>query len=295
MLISVLTILLAMTIIMLSGWIFQRAMNNGGWTDVFWTYGAGLVLAGAALVPPPGSLGSPMRRGLIAVMLLIWAARLGTFGGAAAPTWRQMLVAALVAIWCLRLGTYVAVRVARTAEDVRYADMRRDAGSGFQRQMFWLLIVQAPVTALIGVSVLIAADRPTPGLQASDVAGVVIFLSALTGEALADRQMQRFKADPANAGKVCDRGLWSWSRHPNYLFEALIWVSYAVMGLDPQRPWTIAALAAPLVMWAVVRWGTGIPALEAAMVRSKGEAYVRYQKAVPMLLPAPRRRPAEPN
>jgi steroid 5-alpha reductase family enzyme len=268
MLISVLTILLAMTIIMLSGWIFQRAMNNGGWTDVFWTYGAGLVLAGAALVPPPGSLGSPMRRGLIAVMLLIWAAR---------------------------LGTYVAVRVARTAEDVRYADMRRDAGSGFQRQMFWLLIVQAPVTALIGVSVLIAADRPTPGLQASDVAGVVIFLSALTGEALADRQMQRFKADPANAGKVCDRGLWSWSRHPNYLFEALIWVSYAVMGLDPQRPWTIAALAAPLVMWAVVRWGTGIPALEAAMVRSKGEAYVRYQKAVPMLLPAPRRRPAEPN
>jgi steroid 5-alpha reductase family enzyme len=253
----VIAVLVAMTVVMAVGWTFQRFQENGGWTDVFWTIGTGLTCAVAALVP---------------------VANL-------APTARQLFVGAMVAVWSLRLGGYVALRVARSQEDIRYANLREEWGAAFQRNMFGLLIVQAPVTAAISFSVLMAARRegPFPGLQ--DLAGALVFLLAVAGETLADAQMKAFKADPANRGKVCDTGLWAWSRHPNYFFEALIWVAYPVIAIDPARAWSWASLIAPLVMGLIVRFATGVPPLEAAMLRSKGGAYRDYQARVGALLP----------
>lgn len=252
----------AMAVVMIAGWIVQRAAHNGGWTDVFWTYGTGLTCALAALATTPGLSGIGWRQGLVALML---------------------------AVWSLRLGTYVALRVRRSAEDVRYTEMRREWGAGFQRNMFGLLIVQAPITALISVSVILAAHHPAAGLRWQDGLGAAIFLAALAGESVADRQMKAFKAAPANRGKVCDTGLWAWSRHPNYFFEAVIWWAYAVIGFDLARPWTAAAVIAPVMMYCIVRYLTGVPPLEAAMVRSKGEPYRRYQAQVSVLLPWPKR------
>jgi steroid 5-alpha reductase family enzyme len=262
MLMLVFAVLIAMAVVMLSGWVVQRAAKNGGWTDVFWTYGTGLTCAAAALA---------------------------TSAGLAGVGWRQALVALMLAVWSLRLGTYVALRVIRSPEDVRYSEMRHEWGTGFQRNMFGLLIIQAPITALISVSVILAAHHPAAGLRWQDILGVAIFLAALIGESVADRQMKAFKADAANHGKVCDRGLWGLSRHPNYFFEALIWWAYPVMAFDAAQPWTAAALVAPVLMYAIVRYLTGVPPLEAAMVRSKGEAYRRYQARVSVLAPWPRR------
>jgi steroid 5-alpha reductase family enzyme len=250
----------SMAVIMTTAWTYQRREKNSGWTDVFWTYGTGATCALAALAP---------------------------FGQNDAPTWRQYLVAALVAIWALRLGTYVAVRVAGGAEDVRYATLKREWGEAFQRRMLGLAMVQAPATALLSVSVLLAARRPDPSLRATDVIGAAILALAIAGEAVADRQMKRFKADPANHGKVCDTGLWGWSRHPNYLFEALGWIAYPVIALQPALPWTWAAWVAPVVMFLILRYGTGVPPLEAAQLRSKGDAYRRYQARVSPFLPRP--------
>ena len=260
MTILVLAVLAVMSVVMVTGWAVQRAANNGGWTDVFWTYGTGATCALAALAP---------------------------FGGNPAPTWRQGLVAALVAIWALRLGTYVALRVAKGPEDARYADLREEWGAAFQTRMFGLLIVQAPATALLSVSVLLAARDPHPALRVVDVLGALILAGSIAGEDLADRQMKRFKGDAANKGKVCDAGLWGWSRHPNYLFEAVGWIAYPVIALDVARPWTFAAFVAPVVMFCILRFATGVPPLEAAMVRSKGEAYRRYQARVSAFLPRP--------
>jgi steroid 5-alpha reductase family enzyme len=259
----VLAVLGVMAVIMLIGWTVQRGAGNGGWTDVFWTYGTGATCALASLTP---------------------------IGAQPGVGWRRALVAVMAAAWALRLGGYIAVRVARSREDARYTELRGEWGAKFQRNMFALLIAQAPITALISISVLAAARQPEPGFRWQDALGVAILLGSVLGETLSDRQMKLFKADPANAGRVCDQGLWGWSRHPNYFFEALVWVAYPVIGIDPARPWTWAALIAPAMMIWVVRFGTGVPPLEKAMVKSKGEAYRLYQAEVSPFLPRPRRR-----
>jgi steroid 5-alpha reductase family enzyme len=253
-------ILAAMLAVMSVGWFVQRAANNGGWTDVFWTYGTGATCALAALVPATG---------------------------ASAPSWRQIMIAALVAAWSLRLGTYVAIRVAKGAEDVRYAQLRKDWGDSFPRRMVGLMLIQAPATALLAVSILFAARQPAPDFRPADALGLVILAAAILGEGAADEQMKRFKADPAHKGRVCDTGLWAWSRHPNYLFEFVGWIAYPVIGLNLANPWSWLSFLAPVLMFAILRFGTGVPPLEAAMVASKGEAYRRYQARVSPFLPRP--------
>lgn len=255
-----LAVLIAMAVIMTIGWTVQRGLNNGGWTDVFWTYGTGATCALAALAP---------------------------FGGQTMPNLRQGLVAALLVVWAVRLGTYVAVRVVGGPEDVRYVTLRGDWGAAFQPRMFLLMIVQAPATTLLSISVILAAQTPAPTLRLQDLLGVLILVGAIVGEAVADGQMKRFKADPSNKGKVCDVGLWAWSRHPNYLFEFAGWFAYPMIAIDLHHPMTLASLIAPAVMFAVVRYGSGVPPLEAAMVESKGDSYRRYQARVSPLLPRP--------
>ncbi len=177
------------------------------------------------------------------------------------------------------------MRVARGKEDVRYAVIRRDWGRNFQRKMFGLMIVQAPVSAVLAIAILFAAHQPEQRFRPSDIAGLLILIGAVAGEAIADGQMTRFKADLANHGKVCDRGLWAWSRHPNYFFETLIWVAFPVMGISLARPWSLLSLGAPIVMFLLIRYVSGVPPLEAAMLESKGDAYRRYQQRVAVMLP----------
>jgi steroid 5-alpha reductase family enzyme len=254
-----LAVLILMTGVMLAAWAFGLARRNGGWTDVFWTFGTGGALVGASLFP------------------------LG--GGAPEP--RQWLVAGLVALWALRLGTYVAARVSGHPEDPRYAQFRKDWGAAYPRNMLLVTLPQAPATALLGLSVLIAARTPAPGLDLRDLLGLAVLLAAIGGEALSDAQMKRFKADPANKGKVAESGLWGWSRHPNYFFEWLGWLAYPVIGLDLGRPVTWLTFVAPAVMLLLLTRISGIPPLEAAQLKSKGDAYRRYQARVSAFLPLP--------
>ncbi|MBS0334688.1 MAG: DUF1295 domain-containing protein, partial [Proteobacteria bacterium] len=154
------------------------------------------------------------------------------------------------------------------------------------RNMLFVTLPQAPATALLSLSVLIAAATPGP-LGARDAAGVAILVVAIAGEALADEQMRRFKADPANRGKVAETGLWGWSRHPNYFFEWLAWLAYPAIGLQPAQPITWLSFAAPAVMLLLLTRVSGIPPLEEAQLASKGEAYRSYQRRVSAFVPLP--------
>ncbi len=257
---SITLLLLFMVVVMLVGATTVLLSRNGGWTDVFWTFGTGIAGVAAALPPLQAEPATP----------------------------RQLLVAALVALWAIRLGSYVAVRVASGPEDARYALMRERWGPRFGTRLFWLALAQAPATALLCISIAVAAQRPGP-IGGADIAGFAILLAAIIGEGVADRQMKRFKSDPANKGKVIDTGLWGWSRHPNYVFEWLGWVAYPLIAIDLTGGWPLGwlSLIAPAVMYLILTRVTGVPPLEEVMLQSRGDAYRAYQARVPAFLPNP--------
>ncbi len=204
---------------------------------------------------------------------------------------RQMLVAALGAVWSLRLGLYVAFRVARSqTEDARYAGLRKEWGADFQSRMFALVIIQAPATA--------RADHfpcsPPPhgghvALGLRDLLGALVLAVAIGGEGLADEQMRRFKQTPGH-GRIMDQGLWGWSRHPNYFFEWIGWLAYPIIAFDIAAPATWLTLVAPVIMYLILRFGTGVPALEKIMLESRGDEFRAYQSRVSAFIPYPPRK-----
>ena len=253
-------VLAGMLVIMGIAWAAQRTAGDGGLVDVFWSFGTGACIAAACLAP---------------------------IGDAGAP-WRRVLSAGLMLAWGLRLGGYILARVVRSkTEDARYAAFRRDWGADFQRNMLGLTLVQAPAAALLAISVIAAARAPAAALRAQDIAALAVFLLATGGEALADEQMRRFRADPTNHGRVCHSGLWAWSRHPNYFFEAAIWWTWPIMGLDLHRPASLATLLAPVLMYLLLRYGSGVPPLEETMLASRGQAWRDYQRRVSIFIPLP--------
>jgi steroid 5-alpha reductase family enzyme len=130
---------------------------------------------------------------------------------------RRALIALMVSLWSLRLGAYLYVRVRshHPLEDRRYAQLRRDWGAHVERRMFGFFQLQAALLALLSVPWLLTCLNPRSGLHPLEWVGGLLWLIAIAGEALADRQLQRFKAEPANRGTVCQLGLWRYSRHPN--------------------------------------------------------------------------------
>lgn len=248
-----------MTAVMLAAWAAQRTVRNSGWIDVFWTAGTGAAGVAVALYGSPES-----------------------------ALERQVLVAALIGVWSARLAAHVAVRVARSpSEDARYARYRAAWGAGYERKILVLTLPQAAITTAMMASVALAAWRPG-ALDWRDGAGLLVLSVAIAGESLADRQLAAFRRGAS--GQINQVGLWGWSRHPNYFFEWLGWLAYPVMALDLARPLSLLTLAAPAMMFVVLRYITGVPPLEATMLQSRGEAFRRYQRRVSPFFPLPPKR-----
>ena len=244
---------------MAGAWLVQRMLRNAGWVDAIWSFATGAAGVAGALGPGDG---------------------IGT---------RQVVVAMLAGAWALRLGAHLARRTAGKPEDARYAGFRRDWGERYESRMFWFLQIQAAAALVLAVVVLIAAHNPARGLQVGDVAAVLVLLVALAGEAVADGQLHRWRADPAHRGGICDVGLWRWSRHPNYFFEWLIWVAFALFALpfSGGYPWGWAALAGPVLMYWLLVHVSGIPPLEAQMRASRGGAFEAYAARTSAFFPVP--------
>jgi steroid 5-alpha reductase family enzyme len=128
-------------------------------------------------------------------------------------------------------------------------------------------------------------------LRIRDYFGVLVLLIGIVGEARADALLKTFRSDPANQGRVCDVGLWRCSRHPNYFFEWFGWLAYPVIAISPDSalsyPWGWATLLAPVFMYWILVHVTGIPPLEAQMLRSRGERYRDYQSRTSAFFPLP--------
>lgn len=196
----------------------------------------------------------------------------------------------MVIVWSLRLGIHLARRIAKhhPHEDVRYAKLRAEWGANADRKMFWFFQLQGALQVLLSLPFLFACARPLdPRVPlSSDLFALIaaaLWLTGLLGESLADRQLARFRADPANKGQVCQTGLWNYSRHPNYFFEWLVWVGYAVFALG--SPWGWLGIIAPVLMLHFLLNVTGIPMTEELSLKSKGDAYREYQRTTSAFVP----------
>jgi steroid 5-alpha reductase family enzyme len=252
----------ALSLTMALGWMIQQRSGNSGWVDACWSLSVGTVAAVVAIWPLEPN----------------W------------PHWRQATVAILALAWGLRLGLHIVVRARASSDDPRYSDLIQQWGRDAPRRMFLFLQSQAAVGVVLAVSIALAAHNPNPGLRVQDMVGLGILLAAIAGEAIADRQLRAFKDNPQNRGKICDIGLWSLSRHPNYFCEWLTWIAYPVVAIDfaGYNPYGWLALAAPACMYWVLVYVSGIPPLEHHMLRSRGDAFRRYQRRTRAFFPFPR-------
>ncbi|HWA08146.1 MAG TPA: DUF1295 domain-containing protein [Opitutaceae bacterium] len=241
-------------------YLVARRMDNYGIVDIAWSYAFGLLALCYALAAP----GWAVRRALIATLALLWS---------------------------LRLGTHLAVRVLRhhPVEDGRYRQLRQDWAADFSRRMFGFFQLQAVSVVLLGAAFLVSCLNPSPQLHPLELAGAALWLLAISGESLADAQLAAFRRRAARGGQVCDVGLWRYSRHPNYFFEWLIWVAYFVFALA--SPWGWTAIIGPAGILYLLLRVTGIPMTEEQSLRSRGDAYRRYQQTTSAFVPWFPRRP----
>jgi steroid 5-alpha reductase family enzyme len=235
---------------------------KSGWVDAVWSFLVGAAGVTVALVPVEGWDGDSVR---------------------------SVMVATLAGLWSLRLGLHIVARTKGGGEDPRYAALKEEWGDEWRTRMFSFLQIQAAAALLLAGAIFLAARNPAPGLQWSDIVGVLILMAAVVGEGVADAQLTRFRSENRGKGKVCDTGLWSLSRHPNYFFQWLGWTGYAVMAIGPDGMWVWgwAALAGPLFMYWLLVYASGIPPLEEHMMRSRGQAYAEYRRRVNAFWPGP--------
>ncbi|MEO5979920.1 MAG: DUF1295 domain-containing protein [Chryseolinea sp.] len=252
LLLSLCGLALALTVMTLVWW-WQTKTKNAGIVDGWWSYIFGMLAVLYAII---GS-GDPLRRATIAL---------------------------LVVIWSVRLGTHLLIRnTAHETEDERYRKLREEYGNREAFLMWRFFIYQAISNVVLSIPfLLISVDRSSE-YSFLVWAGVVIWFVALIGESVADQQLRKFKMNRSNKGKVCEDGLWNYSRHPNYFFEWLIWVGYAMIAFDSPYGWI--SIICPVLMYILLNKVTGIPMLESLSVKSKGELYIKYQRTTSAFFP----------
>ena len=191
-------------------------------------------------------------------------------------------IAGVVLAWSLRLGGYLIARGAATGpEEGRYADLRARWAPHASRNFFVFFQAQAALTAVLATAFVVPFVE-TARCDGLRVAGLALSVIGIAGETLADAQLARFKR--RHPGQVCDVGLWSWSRHPNYFFEWCVWIGYAIAGFA-YAPLGLIALAPQAIILASIFGVTGIPPTEKQALRSKGDAYRAYQARVSRFIP----------
>jgi steroid 5-alpha reductase family enzyme len=238
-------------------WLLSLRLRDASIVDVWWGPGFVAITAVAA-----------------------WAA------GAAQP--RALLVLALVALWGLRLGAHLHLRNRGKGEDPRYVAMRRRWGARFPLvSLATVFALQGALMWFVSLPFQMVQLAPGPGLGALDALGVLVFAVGLGFEAVGDAQLARFKADPANAGRVMDRGLWRYTRHPNYFGDCLAhWGLYAIALSSPYAVWT---LASPALMTFLLLRVSGVALLERSIGQRRPE-YAAYQRRTNAFFPGPPRR-----
>jgi steroid 5-alpha reductase family enzyme len=196
---------------------------------------------------------------------------------------RKLLICGMASLWSLRLTVYLYRRVVGHEEEGRYQQLRKQWGKNIGAKFFLFFQFQALLNVILSLPFFIVVVNSNPRISILEWLGMILWLIAIVGESLADQQLKNFKSRLENHGKVCQTGLWRYSRHPNYFFEWLIWVAFFVFALA--SPYGYVSVISPALMLYFLFKITGIPAAEEQAIRSKGEAYREYQRTTSAFVP----------
>jgi len=234
-------------------WLLQVRTRDATVVDLGWTWTIGLLAIYYAIAAD----GDPARRLVAGLAAGVWAARLG--------------------------GHLLFDRVlGEREEDGRYRRLREAWGASANVRFFFFYQAQGLLALVLSAPFLVAASHPGP-LEVLGISGALLVAAGLSLEALADRQLARWRADPSHHGKTCRAGLWRYSRHPNYFFEWVVWCGFGALGLVSPYGWV--GLTAPAILLVLILYVTGIPPAEERAVESRGEDYRRYQRTTSPFVP----------
>ena len=245
--------LIVMIFLMTILWILHIPLKNAGIVDIGW--GGGLIIL--SLIYYFLGPGYELRKLLITLMVIIWGSRL-TF--------------------------HLARRVfSESEEDGRYQNMRARWKGNINIKFLYFFEAQGILNVILSFPFLFVALNKSTEIAFIEWLGVLIWLTGLIGETLADKQLRDFKLDPANKGHVCKIKLWSFSRHPNYFFEFLIWIGYSVTALSSPFGWI--GVLSPLIILYLLLNVTGVPATEEQALKTKGQEYKNYMETTSKFIP----------
>ncbi len=253
-------VILELSVAMALAWAVRMHSGRSGWIDAIWSVATGAAgLAAAVAQISPTSVGRPL------------------------------LAAFLVLMWSARLAGHIFARTRGAGDDPRYGALAHEWGAEFPRRLFVFLQIQAAASIPLVAAVALAAGGTRPFPDLFDAAGALVAAAGVAGEALADAQLARFRRS-APRDALCEFGLWRHSRHPNYFFEFVFWCAWPLIAFDPSSyTRSLAALAAPaLVYWLLVHV-SGVPPLERHLRASRGAAFDQYALRVNCFFPGPRR------
>jgi steroid 5-alpha reductase family enzyme len=218
--------------------------------------------------------------------LFLLLAALCAFASLPDPTTRASLILALVTLWALRLSIYLARRNWSAPEDRRYQAIRKRNDPGFAWKSLYLVFgLQALLAFVVSAPLQAAILAPGPAPLFVVLLGAALVLGGIAFEAIADAQLAAFTADGTHRGKVLDRGLWRYSRHPNYFGEFCVWWGFFVLAAGTGAWWTIVS---PLLMSVLLLRVSGVSLLEKD-IGERRPGYAEYIARTNAFFPGPRR------
>lgn len=202
------------------------------------------------------------------------------------PTLPALVLTFMYLFWSLRLGSYLFFRIKSHGEDKRYLPLIKRWGHKTPVYFYLVFVGQGLLSLLLISPLQYAYSSGDTGLSALQVSMTILFIASLTLETIADSQLKAFISAPENKGNVCKKGLWKYSRHPNYFFESLIWLSFSLFSLA----YSPLAIIPYIIMLGLLRFVTGVPPAEKSSLTSKPDLFKVYQKETNIFIPLPTRR-----
>jgi steroid 5-alpha reductase family enzyme len=255
-----------------------------------------LASAAAAVLLQLVTFAVGMRLGRLSVVDVTWGSSFAVIavvsavvasGSATDPPGRRWLIAVLTVVWGARLSVHIALRQRGAAEDPRYTElMAKATGDPRLAALRKVFLLQAVAAWFISLPLQVAAVDDSGALGVLAWIGIVFWAVGFYFESVGDYQLERFKADPANQGLVMDRGLWRYTRHPNYFGDAAVWWGLFLICAD--AGWAWVTIASPLLMTWFLAAKTGKPLMEKQLSKSR-PGYADYVARTSGFIPLPPR------